>query len=402
VSVKQLIDGAAFFLDAPEHIPPVWGEGSNVLWSSGEPFILCGPPGLGKSTIAQQLVMARAGIAEDLNVLGMMVTPDSDRCTLYIAADRPQQIRRSGRRMVTERNRRELENRIVVWAGALPFLIVEQPERLAVFAAELGAGTVVIDSLKDLAMPLSEERVGGAVNSALQSVTAAGIEVLVLHHQRKATADNKKPRSLSDVYGSAWLTAGAGSVALLWGEPGDPVVELSHLKQPGDEVGPLQIVHDHDAGVSTVIDQVTPYDLVKNSGSEGITVAAAAVHLFGPSPSRNQVEKTRRKLEALVGSDRAVRVTGDSEKASVAYRLVTLLDGQRDSRDSPRDRSRSDHEPSRNGSTTASRSDHADHDSASERPHPLKGGGRDAERDATPEEEADLERARSLVAPVAA
>ena len=41
-----------------------------------------------------------------------------------------------------------------------------------------------------------------------------------------------KPKRLADVYGSRWLTAGMGSVLLLWGEPGDLVVEVRHLKQP--------------------------------------------------------------------------------------------------------------------------------------------------------------------------
>jgi hypothetical protein len=34
------------------------------------------------------------------------------------------------------------------------------------------------------------------------------------------------------------ITAGAGSVVLLWGAAGDPIVEWRHLKQPAAEVGP--------------------------------------------------------------------------------------------------------------------------------------------------------------------
>jgi hypothetical protein len=37
-----------------------------------------------------------------------------------------------------------------------------------------------------------------------------------------------------------WLTSGAGSVILLNGQPGDPIVSLHHLKQPAAAVGPLQ------------------------------------------------------------------------------------------------------------------------------------------------------------------
>jgi hypothetical protein len=41
-----------------------------------------------------------------------------------------------------------------------------------------------------------------------------------------------------DVYGSTWLTAGTGSVILLNGEPGDPIVIMHHLKKPVAEGGP--------------------------------------------------------------------------------------------------------------------------------------------------------------------
>ena len=66
----------------------------------------------------------------------------------------------------------------------------------------------------------------------LGALVASEIEVVVSHHQRKATGYNKKPTTLADVYGSTWLTAGAGSVVLLWGEAGDPIVELTHLGSP--------------------------------------------------------------------------------------------------------------------------------------------------------------------------
>ena len=92
-----------------------------------------------------------------------------------------------------------------------------------------------------MAAPLSNDDVGSAVNRAIAGVIAQEIEFAGNHHQRKATSENKKPTSLNDVFGSVWITAGAGSVILLWGEAGDPIVELTHLKQPADEVGPLEL-----------------------------------------------------------------------------------------------------------------------------------------------------------------
>src|SRR5688500_9512898 len=43
--------------------------------------------------------------------------------------------------------------------------------------------------------------------------------------------------------------AGAGSVILLWGEPGGALVDLTHLKQPAGDVGPLRVFHDHATGI---------------------------------------------------------------------------------------------------------------------------------------------------------
>src|SRR5690606_30677182 len=134
----------------------------------------------------------------------------------------------------------------------------------------------------------SEDAVGAAVNQAHQGVVAAGIELVVCHHQRKSQ-DGRKPNHLDDVYGSTWITAGAGSVVLLWGQPGDAYVELTHLKQPVDEVGPLSIHHDHVKGRSTVPE---PVDLLELAKGSPLTVADAARHIYETdSPDRNQVER---------------------------------------------------------------------------------------------------------------
>lgn len=96
------IDGAAFILDTPAEVVPVWGRGDEVLWAQGEPLLINGPTGVGKTTIAQQLVLARLGMREE--VLSYPVTSDG-RPVLYVAGDRPSQEARSMARMVTEADR---------------------------------------------------------------------------------------------------------------------------------------------------------------------------------------------------------------------------------------------------------------------------------------------------------
>jgi replicative DNA helicase len=224
-----LLNGAAFALDAPTQVEAVWGDGSRVLWAQGEPLMIVKPDGVGGTTIAQQLALRRMGLRSPQQ-LGYTVAPDLDHKVLYLALDRPRQAARSMRRMVDESDREALEHKLVVWSGELPFDLVSDPTRLLAFAQKHDASMVVIDSLKDLSQSLSEEATGQSINQAMQLCVAADVEVVALHHQRKAQGDNKKPRKLADVYGSRWLIAGCGSVVMLWGEAGDPIVELSHLK----------------------------------------------------------------------------------------------------------------------------------------------------------------------------
>jgi replicative DNA helicase len=307
------VDGAKFALDAPGQVDAILGQGSRVLWAQGEPLMIAKPDGVGGTTVAQQLILARAGI-KPAKLLGLPVQADPERRVLYLALDRPRQAARSMRRMVSEEDRRKLEAKLVVWEGALPFDLVRDPDRLLALARDHDAGTVVIDSLKDVAASLSDETTAQAINRAMQLCVASGVEVLALHHQRKGQADNKKPRMLADVYGSRWLTAGCGSVVVLWGEAGDPIVELTHLKQPADEVGPLTLLHDNQAGTTTVQGAT---DVVDALGASPVPLTAKdiAIRLLNVAdPQRNDIAKAKRKLDAAVKEGRVRRLeTADGE-----------------------------------------------------------------------------------------
>jgi replicative DNA helicase len=201
-----------------------------------------------------------------------------------------------------------LKERLIVWRGPLPFNPLAAPEGLANFSRSQGVGTLAIDSTKDLTPDLGDGATGAILNTAFQHVLAAGVELVVIHHPRKGQPGNPKPRALDDVYGATWLTAGMGSVVYLYGKPGDPLVEMLHLKQPQEEVGPWRLVHDHERGT---VDLNEPAELGRliAAAAGGLTVREAAAAVFSTEdPTPAQVEKARRKLERLAAEGIARRV----------------------------------------------------------------------------------------------
>lgn len=290
---ERLVLGGAFVLDEPEQIPAVWGHDEFVLWAEGEGLMLAGHQGLGKTTIAQQLVLSRVGVRDE-SFLGYPVSSSTGR-VLYLAMDRPRQAARSFRRMVAEVDRASLDQRLVVWRGPLPL----DPTKKGAFIEWVrevvpDVDTLVVDSVKDLAPGLVDDTVASSLNSAWQSVIADGIELLLLHHERKAASDSRRTPALDNIYGSTWLTSGLGSVLALAGDPGSDQVTLHHVKQPGDTVGPLDVHHDHRAGLTTLLDgaRLTVEEAIALNGTATVSTVASMTGLSEKTVRRRLKEMT--------------------------------------------------------------------------------------------------------------
>lgn len=301
-------DGGSWLFDQPQQIPSRWGSGQEVLWAQGEALMLTGSPGTGKTTIAGQLVRALLGLQD--TVLGYPVTPAHR--VLYLAMDRPRQIARAFARLFRPEDRSVAADRLVPWEGPPPADLARNTNLLRDMARAAGADVVIVDSLKDAVVGLAEDEVGAMWNRARQTAIADGIDVLELHHLVKRSAGGGTPTSLPDVYGSAWLTAGAGSVLLIVGEAGESLVELRHLKSVAEVLPPLKLEHDHQTGTTRVIDDTDPLTVLRASQTGMTATELAAVLYASDKPSSGQVQKVRRTLDRLERDGDAVLLGEES------------------------------------------------------------------------------------------
>jgi replicative DNA helicase len=291
---------AIVYLSENDNATALWGSGEEVLWAEGEALMIAGGMGLGKTTLAGQVIRAQLGLPPT-DVLGLPVAQATGPI-LYLAMDRPRQIRRSMLRQFDPETEAEQLASLLIRIGPPIADLAVRPTLLVEMAQDCGAAIVYVDSLKDAAIGLSDDKVGAAYNRARQHLLADGRQICELHHNRKSVAGGGKDSSVtvSDVYGSTWLTSGAGSVIMLTGEPGDPIIDFRHIKQPLNEVGPWRLLNNPDAGYMAVDHNVDLLDLVAFQGADGLTAKGAAIALFETEkPRRADVQKARRRLDKL-------------------------------------------------------------------------------------------------------
>lgn len=336
---SRLLSGGDFILNEPDEVPALWGHRDLVLWPQGEGLMIAGQQGVGKTTIGQQLVLHMIGVRSG-PFLGLHVAPADGR-VLYLAMDRPRQAARSFHRMVTNDQRRILNERLTVWKGPLPINLVADRYAFARWCLRQcpDVSAVVVDSVKDLAAGISKDEIGSALNLAWQELIASEVDLMLLHHGRKAQQGAQRGKTIDDIYGSTWLTSGLGSVLLLDGDPGAELVNAYHVKQPAETVPDFVIRHDPARGVSLRHGDEVPSieEQIADAGVRGLTAKEIAVVQEG-SGKEAAVRKVKRRLEPFI-SKGSVRKepgvhTGSGVEptryvsAAVRNSRLTLVDGE--------------------------------------------------------------------------
>lgn len=305
--------------------PAIWGSGTEVICPEGESTIIESGPGVGKTTIAGLLVR---GMLFGGEVLGYPVRKLSDgQRILYLAMDRPQQIIRSLLRQFTPQQIEESEQ-LIIRQGTLPADAAENDHLLKDLADYYYADVLILDSVKDAALGLSEDRAAAIYQRGRQRLLQSGCQLLELHHLTKG----------GDAYGSIWLNAGVGSVVRLKGAAGGPTATLTQQKSPARMIDPIHIVHDRANGEMAVAPKraadmggcdvgesaagaTEPStaglpDWIAGQGREGVTSAQAADWLYGSS-GRNDKVRAQRALNALCGDDGPLRYVEGSRGGDV-------------------------------------------------------------------------------------
>jgi hypothetical protein len=281
------------WLYAPEPAGDVvWGHETEVLWASGEPLLVGGYPGAGKTTLAGAILAAATGLAPP-SLLGFPFQRTFQR-VLYLALDRPRQIRRALRRQLRRADVDALDAVLAVedrWVWRLD----KEPTALLAIAEGCGADAVFVDSVKDLVPEVDKPSGAETWLRATAPLLRADIEVMASVHVRKPTK-GWPTLDLNAIYGGAGFGWGAGSVLLLQGPPGGAQPVLEQVKAPAEMVGRVPLHIDQERGLVALADfDSRDVAAVLGAWTEGITASDyATVAVVGLRAAQQRLQEAVR------------------------------------------------------------------------------------------------------------
>jgi hypothetical protein len=191
-------------------------------------------------------------------------------------------------------------------------------------AHAMGVTTVVVDSIKDTFLEQSAEGSAAAYNIARQRLVSNGVELIEIHHTRKTSTQGHGDRSGIDaVYGSRWLSAGAGSILTLvhakpagdyetTDEESSPVV-LRQVKGITEPHGKMRLTLDRNAGrfLPANEPESLPSAILSTLFfvAEPMTVPAICAHHFPKGATPAEVSRVRRAAQRLGEQGKVDRVS---------------------------------------------------------------------------------------------
>jgi len=96
---------------------------------------------------------------------------------------------------------------------------------------EINPDILIIDSISELATDDLKESEAREILRWIKKIRKANnVAVIAIHHNRKASDGNKKPRKLSDLYGSYLFAKSTDTVLSLWQEEGRELLDMDSLK----------------------------------------------------------------------------------------------------------------------------------------------------------------------------
>lgn len=134
--------------------------------------------------------------------------------------------------------------KIVPLGEVLPLDHLEGQRFLEALIEEYKPDGIILDSMgKVTTSSLSDEEKIKSLNAYYGRIrNKYGVFLGFIHHNRKATDNNKKPKELGDIYGNQYIAAEVSAAVNLWKEP-DGSVEVSTIKlRLAPEIKPFSIV----------------------------------------------------------------------------------------------------------------------------------------------------------------
>jgi hypothetical protein len=112
-------------------------------------------------------------------------------------------------------------------------------------------------------------------------------------------------------------------LARLWGEAGDPIVSLRHLKSPAEAIGPFGVTLNFGTGAVTIYEASSLLGILAAAPNGLSAHDAAAIWLETSNVTAAKKEKARRALEKLVKDDRVTWGKGPGQNDPRIYAACT-------------------------------------------------------------------------------